>query len=236
MMFLTGLILLGMALGCNRTFDPLSPESQLIFPNESGKYRIYQVIDTLYETSSPKSWGGEDQTYLKKEISQGTETDLLGREVARLEVLTSPDTLDNVGNYIYNFTFEQLWTQYQGNQFGERTEGNVRYLALKFPVYPGLTWDGNLFNAEDSQTYTYLNTDTTVTILGKTYPHCVMVLQQPFHEPVPRGGPLYIEKFAYEIYAPHVGKIKKYTKNIEIQNYTIQKESRVYQELLIEHN
>ncbi|MCB9231632.1 MAG: hypothetical protein H6581_08215 [Bacteroidia bacterium] len=234
---ITLLIVLLSGVSCNRTYDPIEPHTAFIYPMDEGKYRIYQVIDTIFATANPNPiWGGEVLTSLKKEVANGTETDLMGRELSKLYIYASTDTTDSTGSLVYNFNYSELWTQYKGETFGERIEGNTRYQVLRFPVYKGLSWDGNLYNADEPQTYRYLSTDTSVTILGQTYENCVVVLQTPFRRSGSQSGSIYIEEYAYEVYAPYIGKIKKYSKNYEEQSGTPVQESRIYQEILIEHN
>jgi hypothetical protein len=240
-LFHLSLCLLGLAAttwGCRRELDPVSPESKLIYPIEEGKYRTYFVIDTTYASTTLI----DAKRYYKRELTEGTETDLLGREVSKLWLHTSPDSL---GFPVPNWNFSELWTQYLGEQYAERIEGNTRYLVLKWPPYEGSTWNGNLYNNGDVQTYEYVNLDTTVTVQGKTYEHCVYVLQVPFRMPVEKvpgqpNPPFFLIEHAYEIYAPNVGKIVRYFKYYEEQTVNgstdIDENSRVYFEEIVDHN
>ena len=89
----------------------------------------------------------------------------------------------------------------------------------------------------DAQTYEYTNVDTTVVVNGKTYENCVYVLQVPFRQSGTPTG-FFIEEFAYEIYAPNVGRIEKYYKYYEQQSPTdIETEkSYIYHEKLVDWN
>jgi hypothetical protein len=221
-----------LATGCNRDLDPVAPCLNEIYPVQDGKFRIYHVTDTVYATTSSQLF--EDKTYFKKEETLGNEDDLLGRVVSKLYLYKSPDTLPPD---VYRWTFSELWTQYSGGGFAERIEGNVRYLVLRIPPYEFSTWNGNLYNNQEVQTYQYLNLDTTVTIQGHTYTNCVYVLQVPYRRPVAnRGGTYFLEEHAYEIYAPKIGKIVRYAKFYEEQNGVAEPESRVYHEELVTHN
>lgn len=218
--------------GCKRDLDPVAPYLNEIFPIQDGKLRVYHVIDTVYATVNSQLF--EVRTYYKKEETNGTEDDLLGREVSKLHLYLSPDTLPPD---VYQWTFSELWTQYLGESFAERIEGNVRYLVLRVPPYEYSTWNGNLYNNQDVQTYQYMNLDTTVTVQGVTYEHCVYVLQVPYRRPVAnRGGTYFLEEHAYEIYAPKIGKLVRYSKFYEEQNGVAEPESRVYHEELVTHN
>ncbi len=236
------LSLIALSTGCKREYDPVSEEAKSIYPVQDGKFRTYFVVDTTYASATLE----EARTYYKRESTDGTELDLLDRDVSKLWIYTSEDTIGNaVPNPIYNWKFDQLWTQYLSDNYAERIEGNTRYLVLKWPPYEGSTWNGNLFNNQDVQTYQYMNLDTTVTVQGKTYEHCVYVLQVPFRMPVIKtpGGPappFFLIEHAYEIYAPNIGKIVRYSKFYEEQyingSLTIDESSRIYLEELVDHN
>ena len=220
--------------GCKRDYDPVPSHVELVYPIEDGKYRIYHVIDTSYASAQ----GIDALTYYKMERTDGTEEDLLGRETSRLWLYTSPDTLGTPENPEYQWTFSELWTQYVDDKYAERIEGNTRYLVLKMPPYEGSSWNGNLFNNGDVQTYTYLNIDTTVTVQGETFDNCVYVEQVPFRMPVPNdsGAVFFLIEHAYEIYAPNVGKIVRYCKYYVEQQGVAESDSKVYFEELVDHN
>lgn len=220
--------------GCERTYDPIPPYLETMYPVTQGGQRTYFVIDTSYISSSTQ--GYDARTYFKREVTDGTETDLLGREVSKLYLYESSDTLmDSLGNPVYNWQYSDLWTQYTDDEFAERIEGNVRYLVLRQPPVEGATWNGNLYNSEDTQRYEVINDDTTVTVQGVTYEHCVFVLQVPYRfSPIPA---YYNIEYAYEIYAPGIGKIVRYSKYFESQSGDVNADkSHVYFEELVGHN
>lgn len=228
------LLLTGLA-ACNRTYDPTPEHLEMIYPIQDGKQRIYHVVDTVFETSNSSLL--ESRTYYKREVTEGTEEDLLGREVSKLWLYESPDTLGTPDVPQFDWTFTELWTQYLGDEYAERTEGNTRYLPLRIPPYPKSTWNGNLYNNQTPQTYQYVNIDTTVTLNGATYENCVFVLQQEYYRPVQdSSSAIFIIEHAYEIYAPGIGKIVRYFKDFEMQSGVIDPESRIYMEVLVSHN
>ncbi len=232
-LFLAGLFILA---SCNRTYDPTPEYATRLFPLEDGKYRIYHVVDTVFETAVSSEY--EVQTFYKREMVDGTETDLLDREVSKLWIYKSPDTLGTPDNPVYNWDFYALWTMYNGEQYAERTEGNTRYLVLKNPVYPDASWNGNLFNDQGQKTYRYTNIDTTVTVQGVTYDNCVFVLQQEFYQPFADSAQaIFISDYQYEIYAPDIGMILRYYKTYRREsNSVIADKSRIFREEVVEHN
>lgn len=240
--FAAFLLLLGVGMSaCRKDYDPVPATAKTIFPIQDGKFRIYHVIDTAYASATLE----EVRTYYRREMTDGTETDLLDREVSKLWLHTSTDTIGTPAAPIYDWRFYELWTQYLGESYAERIEANTRKLVLRWPPYEGSTWNGNLYNNAEDQTYEYINIDTTVIVQGKTYEHCVYVLQVPFRMPViknPSGPPppFFLIEHAYEIYAPNIGKIVGYYKYYEEQvinsQVQIDPESRIYLEELVDHN
>jgi hypothetical protein len=238
----TLLLLLGLgSTACRKDYDPVPATAKTIFPIEDGKHRIYHVVDTSYASATLE----EARTYYLRELTDGTETDLLDRDVSKLWLHTSTDTLGTPAAPVYAWRFYQLWTQYLGESFAERIEGNTRKLVLRWPPYKGSTWNGNLFNELETQTYQFMNIDTTVVVQGKTYEHCVYVLQVPFRMPVVKipgnsPPPFFLIEHAYEIYAPKIGKIVGYYKYYEEQvinnQVQIDADSRIYREELVDHN
>lgn len=220
---------------CNKEYDPTPDYLEAVYPIESGKFRVYHVVDTIFETANSDLLEG--QTYYKRELTGDTEEDLLGRDVHTMRIDVSPDTLGTPDNPSYNWSYRELWTQYADEDFYERIEGNTRFLVMRNPPYPNSTWDGNLFNNQNPQIYEFKNIDTTVTVQGNTYTNCVFVEQQEFYRPVAdTNGPIFIIEHAYEIYAPGIGMIKKYYKSLEAQNGVFTPESRILLEELVAHN
>ena len=239
---ISGLVALLLLVACNRQYDPVPEHVYQIYPIQEGKQRTYAVTDTLYETTN--SSGFEARRYLRREINEGFETDLLDREVAKLFIYISPDSSDTNGNPFDNFRYEELWTQYSGDVYAERIEGNIRNLVLKVPAQEGLKWNGALYASLDGHPYPYSNhiyeyttVDTTVTVQGVTYDNCVFVLKVPFRE----NGEIapqrfYIKEYAYEIYAPRIGMIVRHEQSKVYQGLDLQADQSWYlHEELTEH-
>ena len=217
---------------CNKTYDPVPAYTETIFPTTGVKSRVYYVIDTVYSSATSSF---DVNRYYRKEVPNGTETDLTDRVVERLEIFTAIDSTDSLGNLVLDYSFSELWTQYKGETYAERTEGNVRYLPLRFPVFTNLSWNGNLYNNQSVLTYTYTNIDTTVVLNGVTYPNCVFVLQVPFRASGSPAG-FYIIEYAWELFAPNIGKIARYKKRYLQNSPTdIDQTSRVFYETMVSH-
>jgi hypothetical protein len=204
--FFPALLLLLWA-GCDRDQAYILPSTLEIFPNEAGHTRVMYVEDTTYTTAGrevPLVLG-----FYQRETLGEQEADLMGRDVRLVNVETSPVLPDS------QFVFEpdRVWTQYfepqpQGDYYAERVEQNQRVLALKFPVYPGLAWNGNLYNNQGPQEFYYQAIDSTVMVNGQSFEHCVVVVRQP------REQGLIFDRWAYDVYAPGIGVIERYDRNL----------------------
>jgi hypothetical protein len=164
--------------------------------------RLYAVTDTSFDNS-----GAIADVFYRKERLTSVQPDNVGRPVRRLETFRSARADSG-------FLPDRVWTQYRDSGWGERTEENVRTLVLKFPAFDynlawsdsrniTYAWDINAYNDKGRIDRMYTNLDTTVTIGGKTYEHCVKVENRP------NPGPIIFYK-AYEIYAPNIGLIVQY--------------------------
>ncbi|WNJ19573.1 hypothetical protein [Pontibacter sp. G13] len=214
--------------GCQEDADPILPHTEFILPDAEGLTKITQIIDTTYNTAGPLV-----EKYFKQEIQRGTEKDLTGRDIRLIDVYRSED----IYGTDFQWELNRVWSQYieersDSYYFAERTEENKRIQILKFPVYPGIQWDGNRYNSDQSQIYTYTHLDTMVTVQGHIYDHCVVVLREETRTSIS-------DILDYEIYAPNVGLIKKYnrTKIFNGSNFEFNPDlSRVYVEEIVVHD
>jgi hypothetical protein len=175
------------------------PHTELIFPLEDGQSRIYLVEDTSFTVQAVVT----DRFY-RQELINGTEEDLSGREVSRLETYRSEDSLGTN----FDFMIDRVWTAFKDPHYAERIEENVRRLMLKFPVSIGVEWNSNQFNSMGSQRYTYQVLDSTLVLNGMTFQNCVLVIEK-----ADTSG-FINNKFAYTLYAPDIGKIKSFDRTM----------------------
>jgi len=217
-LLLTSALLLA---ACNREI-PFDGSDRSIYPIMDGKQRTYFVLDTTYTTTAIIA-----NQYYKRELTNGQATDLNGRTLSKLEIWRATDAQGP-------FSFFELWTQYLGNEFAERTEGNTRYVVLRFPYLKGINWNGNQFNGFDRESYQYITTDTTIVLGGVTYNNCKFIRQRYQQTTLS-------DVYTYEIYAPGIGKIKRYDRYIKRNTdgsgrLVIDTDSYVYEETLVGHN
>jgi len=222
---------------CQREWAAVPEWTRLIFPMDSGKVRIYQVIDSSFDNN-----GGKADVFFRRERNAELQPDLLGRNVRRLEVYRSKFA-DSA------YSVDRIWTQYKDDQWGERTQENVRVLPLKFPVFDYniswsdqsqaatlYKWNYNMFNQADQLDRMYTAIDSTVTVNGTTYEHCAVVENRP------NPGPI-TEYKSYEIYAPNIGLILQYERRMVYdkpggnkQQRFNPSESYIHYQYLLTHN
>lgn len=184
---------------CNRVKDVIPPHTETIFPLEVGKSWTYLVIDTTWAVGQPPR--PIVDVYYKRETITGMETDLLDREVFRLETFRTADTLGGMSG------FEALRAGYlyRGNEFGERFMNNRRRLVLKWPAYPDVQWNGNLYvgNPEHNEQFRYQSVDTTIAVLGNSYDQAVWVAHS-----LPSDAISQIKnRVAYEVFVAEKGRV-----------------------------
>lgn len=193
-------VLVSGLLACDNTIDLIQPHTWDIFPVEEGASRVTLRIDSTYNTS-----GGVEDKYYKRETYSNLEEDLTGRQIRRILVDRSDISLGQA----YQWERDRVWGVFvpdsvNGDYYIERIEENKKIRILKFPVLEGVKWNGNLLNQDDPEPYEYVVTDTSVTVMAGTFDQCVMVVNKD-----ERGS--FIQKtYAYEIYAPGIGLIKKF--------------------------
>ncbi|RMG59999.1 MAG: hypothetical protein D6722_21420 [Bacteroidetes bacterium] len=194
-------------LHCERDKEVILPHTYEIFPQTEGLTRISLVADTTYTTAGIEA--PDIDSYYKQEVQAGIEQDLNGRNLRLVELSRSELVLGTNYDFIPFRTATHYLEPVAGTTyFGERIENNQRVQVLKFPVHSAQRWNGNLYNNQNSEIFEYAQVDTTVTIRGHTYENCVMVLQKLDTAGVIR------KEFAYEIYAPGIGLIKKYDRTL----------------------
>ena len=105
------------------------------YPVEIGKFWIYQVDTTDYKFDGSIQKG----TYFRKERISDSLYRQEGSLVYRLEVSKS---LSQNGPW----TISSIWNLRQDNDKIIKTEENIPYVKIRFPLKNEATWDGNVFN------------------------------------------------------------------------------------------
>lgn len=217
------------ASACQRTLDPDEFPGAEYFPLQPGQENIYHVLDTSYQSAQIN--GIAVRRYYQREVVAGFETDLKGREMAILDIYESPDSLGSA----YQWTLKRRDQAFLGGGYAERISENTRFLLLQLPAHAQSTWNGNQFNADRAETFRLRSIDTTLVLSQVSYPGCLWVDEVPFREvPLTSSGYATVHH-AYAAYAPGIGKLLRYRKEVEVQNFKVEPQSFVTWEVLVAH-
>lgn len=188
--------------GCSETLTP-EPTEQFTawYAPTQGAVALFVASDTTFRFATPTDFDTLVADYVLRETVGGSETDAQGRTLRQVD-------RDTAGAPAGPFTFLDRYRVYTDNLLAERLEGNLRTVPLQNPVAQDAEWDGNRYNNLGEQRYRYLDTDTTVTVNGQTYTGCLFVLQRQV------TGSLLNEDLTYEIYAPGLGLIERYDRQL----------------------
>ncbi len=112
------------------------------FPLEVGKFMEYQVDSVVYDITAEGSIAIPSSSYLK-ELVVDTFRDNANRLIFRIERYTKKNLADD-------WKISDVWTANKDEQRAERTEENLRFIKMTFPLVANSTWNGNMF-IDDTQ-------------------------------------------------------------------------------------
>jgi hypothetical protein len=204
------LLLLTMALGfwaCENTLEDYQPNDQGtdFFPLEVGNTWIYQLDSITYDNN-------------------GNKIDTISIQVK--ETITE-QFIDQEGNDVYRvarawlkndiWVTSDIWSASIDKKLAYRTEENLRFAKMSFPIVEGITWDGNAFIDEEIIVkiagepirvyqnwgdYSYTNVDQSENIGDIFYPSVCTVNQVDLEDKITR-------RYAEEKYAKGIGLVYK---------------------------
>jgi hypothetical protein len=169
------------------------------FPNEVGKYVVYNVDSFYYDDRYFPSKIDTFNFQLKEKI-ESIYSDNEGRPTIRLERYVKYKS--SIPYSSMDWTLRNVWVENRSAKTAEKVEENVRFVKLSFPVKADETWNGNIYNTEGEENYKYNFIDKERTI-GNI--HFDSVLQVDHHDETN----LVLKKYSEEKYARNVGLIFK---------------------------
>ncbi|RAJ94489.1 hypothetical protein LX87_04376 [Larkinella arboricola] len=181
---------------CQTHTEPQAPGYDY-FPLEAGSYRIYDVTEQRFALNGTPT----TQTYQLREVTTDSQTDPANGTAFRIEryrraneqASWQPDSVSSV-----RLSDDQLL----------RTENNVVYLKLVFPLTDQLQWNGNAYNTLGEDNYQLRHTGKSFNILNQTFPQTATVIQQ-------NDSTLVNQDKRLEVYARNVGLI--YREKVQLQ-------------------
>ena len=202
---LTAIIFNILFFSCKKdSIQPGSP-SFSYFPTEKGKYVIYEV-DSVYHADNDNNT--DDSVYSThfqlKEVIGDSYFDGEGRlnQVIK-RYRRDNDTLP--------WDVLNVWTQVLTNATAYKTEDNVPYHKLGFPINDLTSWNGNDANTLEEELYEYQNYHVPLTLNGLSFDSTLSVLQR-------NDNNFVFRIYAKEIFANHVGLIYKERDDLHLIN------------------
>ena len=177
------------------------------FPVQIGYYITYDVDSTVYDelTHIPKTY----KYRIKEQITQAYTNDegTLSYRLERfIKWYNSTKSYDQIP-----WQIKDVWTitPYQTSII--KTEENIPYIKIIFPVKAHTQWDGNARNNLGTKIYTYEYTDTPETINNFYFTNTLKVKQYQYRSLIQYRNEV-------EKYAQNVGLVYKEITSLESQN------------------
>ena len=196
------IIVLFLVLGCSKEETVTVNYYSNYFPVDIGRFVTYKVNDHIYSTI------GEDSStyYLKEKIVENF-IDNEGDLAQRLERYKA-DSLNG------DFVLTDVWVVKKNNLQAVKLEENIDYVKLQFPIETTASWDGNAFNAQDEQTYSYDSLFASYSINNLYFDSTVKVVQMDNYNAVQ------YQQWS-EVYAANIGMIYKEFTDLSINQFDV---------------
>lgn len=178
------------------------------FPYEVGKYITYDVDSIVYDDFENDT---DIYRFRIKEIVESIFTDNSGRPTMRIERYIK-NYNPSLSYDSMNWVLKDVWSANITSRSAEKTEENIRYVKLSFPVTLNHSWNGNAFNTIGEQTYSYTDIATPRSYNSLTFDSTLMVTQE-------NTTNLIEKKYYIEIFAKGVGLI--YKESVDVYSGTI---------------
>jgi len=137
------LILAVLGMSCSEEMSDISLDQGYDFlPLEIGQYRLYAVEEIVYEVFEP-----DTSLYYLKEVID----DSLVSGDGNVRYLINR----YIGEDSTSLELDSVWSVRKSEKSVVVTENNRDFVKLVFPVAAGRSWDGNAYNALETQNYYY---------------------------------------------------------------------------------
>lgn len=169
------------------------------FPLKKGVYQLYQVEETQYTVVE----GPVTQNYqLMTEVTDSFPSTGGGTTY----VIYRSIRIDETDSWQYLDT----WSVKANENAVVVDEGTTSYVKLAFPARTGKVWDGNFYNANGEDEYTFKSVGTTISVNATSYDDCVDIIQNDYQDPIVSVD------VRREVYARGVGLVLK---EVNLLNY-----------------
>lgn len=215
---LISFLLLNFSWACKKDTNPTPDMGYNYFPNQVGRYVIYDVDSIYYDNANLNSGTHlakiDTFKFQLKEKIESIYSDNLNRPTIRLERYVKYYN-DTVNYSQMQWTLRNVWAENLTATTAEKVEENIRYVKLVFPVKENQNWNGNAQNINPEMDYYYAFIDQSFKIRNTIYDSVLQVTQYD------DGGSVLTErKFYAEKYARNIGLVYKEIIDIQSQPFT----------------
>ncbi len=190
--------------------EPTSDLGYEYFPNEAGRYVIYDVDSIVYDDFENDT---DIYKYELKEVIESMFTDNQGRETQRIERYIRKYN-DTIPYSQLPWTIKDVWYANRTINAAEKVEENERFVKLIFPTKESKTWNGNVYNTRTAWEYEYSDVHEAKSYGSLSFDSTLVVKQYDDE------GQILIHRQLYtETYAKNVGLI--YREIIEVKSKNI---------------
>ena len=179
---------------------PLSQDGGKFFYPNIGQSIMYDVEDTEYELTGKFTV----KTYQLKEVNVSAFKDSEGKETLRIERYRRE-------NDSQKWTIDSVFTAKKEIDKALKTENNVTYLKITFPIKEGIKWNGNMFNSLGNDTYEMKKVNQAFQTNGQKFGNSLTVIQQ-------NDSTLVDLKRRTEVYAEGIGLVYQEKINVSYCN------------------
>ncbi len=184
----------------NETLAPIDLKKDY-FPLKLNSVIIYDVDSTVYNDFYKPGTDGHKTTYSfqLKDIAVSEIPETAGRKTLLFERYKR----ENNGEWIFQKVLTRTLTDVRGEEF----QDNQRFVRFIFPPEKDKKWNGNTYNNIGGQEYIFTDADIPQTINSIAFDSTATVKQiDEFN--------LIEENYASEVYANHIGLVKRDLKSI----------------------
>ena len=179
---------------------PKLQEEKDYFPLKVGQVNYYQRNMQRFRSVGTATDTLRDTLFIKERIIE-TYKDALGQTVYRFDI-------DTCGTHDGNYVFYKHGIMFRERNECIRSEANLAQVVLHYPVSAKTVWDGNKYNGLGAVNFRYIETGKTMILGSETFYDCAVVEQK-------MNDPTFIQDlYTYEVFAPEVGKIKRYDRHL----------------------
>lgn len=179
---------------------PSSQDGGKFFYPKIGQSLVYDVEDAQYELSGKYTM----KTYQLKEVNASTFKDLEGNEILRIERYRRE-------NEAQKWIIDSIFTAKKEVDKALKTESNVTYVKMSFPIKEGSKWNGNAYNSFGNDSYEMRKVNQSFNINGRKFDNSVTVIQQ-------NDSTLVNLKRRIEVYSEGIGLIYQEKINVSYCN------------------